>query len=521
MTPPQHRQSRQQRLEADRIDAQARRDWQKREREREYALGLKERPKRGRPLKDLEGAIRAAEHARELQAARTEASAAAREEADAARVKAGEAVAERTRAEAARRDAEDAMLALEARLEARRELQALSAVSAETSVAEASRAWNAAYATGDYRLEEEIDDAFLPVCLYNVAALDSALEAIACRPGPSTARALPPPLEVWLREVGLYAVRQAIVVGGARSALTSEGVRAVVAALAPEDTRTYRTVPLAPTTKGATTRAADDEAIYLAEPGTDSPRTFEACRKSLASAAASVLAVAASSLGAAPPAVAFPVSYRAADAHQVSSPLDGVSASSTLRHYLMTEVPPLLLSQTAHRAAFPAYSAAPVTSGGIPGVTTPYVYIADGPFPFAMHTEDLDLPSVNTQLAGEAKLWYVLPGRERAAATAAMQDLYQPGNRKRKTAKLCPQALRHLAAFAHPSMLRELGLHPRLVRQLPGMTVITAGDAVHAGMNVGANLNVAINVCDPDAPHAGCNCQGGVPRKSLFPPYSA
>ncbi|BGP50709.1 hypothetical protein JCM10450v2_006634 [Rhodotorula kratochvilovae] len=290
-------------------------------------------------------------------------------------------------------------------------------------VAQVSQLWNAVYATEDVHLVKTISDDFVPVCLYNIAPLNSRLEEIARHPGPtSTSGPLPPPLEIWLREVALDTVRQAY--GG----ISFVPVR-------PDGSSAATEIALdgepPPTGKGKSDGVVSGDVLNVRNCGMNQ-REFDDGRKPLESAANAISAGPMSAAQAVASAAHTPApqpqlesSYGATAAGAILTELNGVCASSKVFHYLMAEAPPDLLS---------------ANDPSVPGVTTPYLYLSSGAFPFILHCEDLDFPSLNTHLAGPEKLWYILPGREKAAATDAMFDLVLRGASARNVKRLCPQA---------------------------------------------------------------------------------
>ena len=62
--------------------------------------------------------------------------------------------------------------------------------------------------------------------------------------------------------------------------------------------------------------------------------------------------------------------------------------------------------------------------GGLPGVTTPYLYFGMWRATFAWHVEDMDLFSINYIHFGAPKFWYAMPQARANALEQTMSGTY-------------------------------------------------------------------------------------------------
>jgi hypothetical protein len=128
----------------------------------------------------------------------------------------------------------------------------------------------------------------------------------------------------------------------------------------------------------------------------------------------------------------------------------------------------------------------------IPGVDRPYLYFGTRFSTFALHTEDLELFSVNYHWFGAPKIWY----------TAAPRDFH----RVRDTcAKMFPslrkeddEFMRFKQCIVHPGLLMQAGCSMSKAVQEPGDWIVTFPNGFHGGFNAGWNCAEAINMCTED-----------------------
>lgn len=86
------------------------------------------------------------------------------------------------------------------------------------------------------------------------------------------------------------------------------------------------------------------------------------------------------------------------------------------------------------------------------GVNTPYLYFGMWKTPFAWHTEDMDLYSINFLHFGAPKTWYAIPPQH--------GHLLEELARKKFPAShaVCPAFLRHKMTIISPDELRKAGI---------------------------------------------------------------
>ncbi|KAJ7743801.1 JmjC domain, hydroxylase-domain-containing protein [Mycena metata] len=129
----------------------------------------------------------------------------------------------------------------------------------------------------------------------------------------------------------------------------------------------------------------------------------------------------------------------------------------------------------------------PPSSGGLPGVNTPYLYFGMWCATFAWHVEDMDLFSINYIHFGAPKFWYAVP-QGRAGALEGRMRGYFPAD-----TSTCPQFLRHKSFLASPSLLSQSAVRPNHLVQHAGEFVVTFPRGYHAGFNLGLNCAESVN----------------------------
>lgn len=132
-------------------------------------------------------------------------------------------------------------------------------------------------------------------------------------------------------------------------------------------------------------------------------------------------------------------------------------------------------------------------SGGIPGVTTPYLYFGMWASVFCAHTEDMNLLSINYLHAGAPKVWYAVPaGEDSQRFEHLMEANYQHAR------KDCPEYLRHKRSMVSPAILKKAGIPFTTTVQYPGDVIVTFPGSYHAGFNTGFNIAEATNFAVPE-----------------------
>jgi jumonji domain-containing protein 2 len=146
-------------------------------------------------------------------------------------------------------------------------------------------------------------------------------------------------------------------------------------------------------------------------------------------------------------------------------------------------------------------------TGGIPGVTTPYLYFGMWASVFCAHTEDMNLLSINYLHAGAPKIWYAVPaGEDSQRFEHLMEANYQHAR------KDCPEYLRHKRSMVSPAILKKAGIPFTTTVQYPGDVIVTFPGSYHAGFNTGFNIAEATNFAVPEWIPYGkkanvCNCR--------------
>jgi len=145
--------------------------------------------------------------------------------------------------------------------------------------------------------------------------------------------------------------------------------------------------------------------------------------------------------------------------------------------------------------------------GGIPGVTTPYLYFGMWASVFCAHTEDMNLLSINYLHAGAPKVWYaVAEGEDSRRFENLMASSYHHAKKE------CPEYLRHKRSLVSPAILKKAGIPYTMTVQYPGDAIITFPGSYHSGFNAGFNVAEATNFATPEWIPYGrtarvCNCR--------------
>ena len=146
-------------------------------------------------------------------------------------------------------------------------------------------------------------------------------------------------------------------------------------------------------------------------------------------------------------------------------------------------------------------------NGGIPGVTTPYLYFGMWASVFCAHTEDMNLLSINYLHAGAPKIWYAIAEGE---DSRRFENFMETNFHHAK--KDCPEYLRHKRSLISPAMLKKAGIPYTSTVQYPGDAIITFPGSYHFGFNAGFNVAEATNFAVPEWIPYGkvakvCNCR--------------
>ncbi len=131
--------------------------------------------------------------------------------------------------------------------------------------------------------------------------------------------------------------------------------------------------------------------------------------------------------------------------------------------------------------------------GGIPGVTTPYLYFGMWASVFCAHTEDMNLLSINYLHAGAPKVWYAVAAGEDAKR---LEQFCEGHYHQAKSS--CPEYMRHKRALISPAILKKTGIPFTTIVQYPGDAMITFPGSYHFGFNTGFNVAEATNFAVPE-----------------------
>ena len=142
------------------------------------------------------------------------------------------------------------------------------------------------------------------------------------------------------------------------------------------------------------------------------------------------------------------------------------------------------------------------------GVNTPMLYFGSFRTLFCLHTEDMDLFSINYLHYGGSKQWYGVPPRSATLVemVAAQCNPEAQGE--------CKEFLRHKTTLISPDVLCANGVPCCKLRQHEGEFVITLPRAYHFGCNLGKNCAESTNFALPSWIPIGrgasvCSCTRG------------
>jgi jumonji domain-containing protein 2 len=128
--------------------------------------------------------------------------------------------------------------------------------------------------------------------------------------------------------------------------------------------------------------------------------------------------------------------------------------------------------------------------GHVPGVTSPYLYFGMFASVFCVHTEDMNLLSINYLHAGAPKIWYGIASAHAARFQALASGCFCTEN--------CSEFLRHKQSLISPQVLKKAGIPFTFMVQYPGEAMVTFPGAYHFGFNAGFNVAEATNFGVPE-----------------------
>ena len=122
----------------------------------------------------------------------------------------------------------------------------------------------------------------------------------------------------------------------------------------------------------------------------------------------------------------------------------------------------------------------------LPGITSPMVYVSPGYTAFPWHKEDLSLRSSFCVLDGAPKLLFTVPVQHEAAFSAFI--------RSRSPAGAHPlfHRSKSMLLIPGPALLERFDMEVRLCGV--GQAVIIGRNVWHAGINLGANSSISVNI---------------------------
>ncbi|KAI6206784.1 Lysine-specific demethylase 4E [Aphelenchoides besseyi] len=143
------------------------------------------------------------------------------------------------------------------------------------------------------------------------------------------------------------------------------------------------------------------------------------------------------------------------------------------------------------------------------GITSAYTYIGAFQTAFGSHRErilirtcnrrpnahpelncHLSLPSANYHYIGQPKVWIGIDRADSRKFEELCYGIYgQPDNEHQ-------DPIAHKQYLVEPDRLRAAGIRFVVVTQRPGDLIVTLPGGYHSGLNLGSNINVAINFAD-------------------------
>ena len=131
-------------------------------------------------------------------------------------------------------------------------------------------------------------------------------------------------------------------------------------------------------------------------------------------------------------------------------------------------------------------------TSGVPGVSSPWLYVGMVFGAFCWHVEDLWMYSCNYLHRGAPKTWYVVPGASAEQFERAARGLLPA------VFDASPDLLLQLVAMFPPSDLCARGVPVYKIMQSPGEFVVTFPRGYHAGFSHGFNIAEAVNFASAD-----------------------
>ncbi|KAK3926318.1 Lysine-specific demethylase 4B [Frankliniella fusca] len=147
----------------------------------------------------------------------------------------------------------------------------------------------------------------------------------------------------------------------------------------------------------------------------------------------------------------------------------------------------------------------------IPGINQPTVYVGTEYSSFNLHSEDFNFESINRMVDGSEKVWFVIPPSYQNSFTAWFSQcgVFEDGTADAQ----CASFLQHKHHFVDPRAVAAAGFPVRTIRQRPGDVVYLLPAAIHWGINVGFNINEAVNCASSSWVKSGrmarpaCSCR--------------
>ncbi|EPX71281.1 histone demethylase Jmj2 [Schizosaccharomyces octosporus yFS286] len=148
----------------------------------------------------------------------------------------------------------------------------------------------------------------------------------------------------------------------------------------------------------------------------------------------------------------------------------------------------------------------------VSGITSPWLYIGMCFSTFCWHVEDNYTYSANYQHSGETKLWYGIPGNDASKFEEAAHEIAPDLSSSQ------PDLLYQLAAMANPKELTKRGVKVYYVDQTPNDFVVTFPKCFHGGINLGFNINEAVNFAPKNWLLDGYSLEGALKYQSILKP---
>lgn len=120
------------------------------------------------------------------------------------------------------------------------------------------------------------------------------------------------------------------------------------------------------------------------------------------------------------------------------------------------------------------------------GINTTWVYVGLPDSEFEVHLEDGNQRSMNLHLYGKPKVWLAIDNEN----IHKFEEFLRKASKA--DARMCPVFHRHKQSFVDMAALAKEGIPVYKVVQKPGDIIIT--NSFHQGINLGYNVNLAINI---------------------------